>query len=206
MALWFAGSICSLLAHCIGTGSILVLPLGYGFLSLMGRGRRERERKRGWWVGRQVMADRDRMGGKERSRRKRSDADGEKWFEEEVKKQRKEEKTKQKEENNEECHHEQPSLSQCLQWVPCCCPSHCTQSLPKLYNWAPWDLLGAWADSCIEFWFIVWFIRAVNGHLDDLVLQKYLGMQRAAISALLITIIIKINVPPQSFWWPCHSI
>ena len=41
------------------------------------------------------MADRDRMGGKERSRRKRSNADGEKWFEEEVKKQRKEEKTKQ---------------------------------------------------------------------------------------------------------------
>lgn len=36
MTLWFAGSICSLLAHCIGTGSILVLPLGYGFLSLMG--------------------------------------------------------------------------------------------------------------------------------------------------------------------------
>lgn len=36
MALWFAGSICSLLAHYIGTGSILVLPLGYGFLALMG--------------------------------------------------------------------------------------------------------------------------------------------------------------------------
>lgn len=67
-------------------------------------------------------------------------------------------------------------------------------------------LLRVWADSCIEFWFIVWFIRAVEGRLDDLVLQKYLGMQRTAISALLITIIIKINVPPQSFRWLCHSI
>lgn len=67
-------------------------------------------------------------------------------------------------------------------------------------------LLRVWADSCIEFWFIVWFIRAVDGRLDDLVLQKYLGMQCTAISALLITIIIKINVPPQSFRWLCHSI
>lgn len=43
MALWFAGSICSLLAHCVGTGSTLVLPLGYGFLALMGGLGREEE-------------------------------------------------------------------------------------------------------------------------------------------------------------------
>lgn len=93
--------------------------------------------------------------------------------------------------------------------VPACpfCPltsrlSLCLNFIIKLTE----ILLGVWADSCIEFWFIVWFIRAVDGRLGDLVLQKYLGMQHTAISALLITIIIKINVPPQSFRWLCHSI
>lgn len=49
MALWFAGSICSLLAHCVGTGSTPVLPLGYGFLALMGGsgGEEEGESKKG---------------------------------------------------------------------------------------------------------------------------------------------------------------
>lgn len=68
-------SICSLLAHCIGTGSILVLPLGYGFLSLMGggsgiRGKKRERAKKGWWDRRQVMGERDRMGEKEEQKEK----------------------------------------------------------------------------------------------------------------------------------------
>lgn len=72
MALWFAGSICSLLAHCVGTGSTLVLPLGYGFLALMGgSGGEERERaKKGWWDRNQVIVEREGMEEKERSKRK----------------------------------------------------------------------------------------------------------------------------------------
>lgn len=69
MTLWFAGSICSLLAHCIGTGSILVLPLGYGFLSLMGgeewdKGEEEGKSKEGMVRSKEVMGERDRMGEK----------------------------------------------------------------------------------------------------------------------------------------------
>lgn len=239
MALWFAGSICSLLAHCVGTGSILVLPLGYDFLALMGggawgggigRGRRGKEQESDgevegkWWGrGKEWEENRGAKGKVEIIQMERNS-----FKQEEVKKQCGKNRKRKMMRNVVTSSHPSPSrclrqrwgteeqeeradtaFPQCLKWQ-CHAGAHplANRLSPRL-NFIiklTESLLGVWADSCIEFWFIVWFIRAVDGRLDDLVLQKYLGMQRTAISALLITIIIKINVPPQSIRWLCHSI